>query len=201
MRLVDAGLTLFGSKGFHGVGVREICAEAQLTERYFYESFANREALFSAVYQHCVDMVRDRTDRALSESAPAPTPGGQLPTLARAGLGAFFHALRDEPRMPRILLIDVLTINPDVSAQSRVAVETFADLVGDLAGVMFPDLRRRGLEPNLIGTGLVGTTVFLAMRWAARGFDDSVETMVEHATLFYEGVARAALERDDPART
>src|SRR5690606_9237384 len=50
-QLLDAGLKCFGTVGFRAAGVRDICAEAQLTERYFYESFKNREALFLAVYE------------------------------------------------------------------------------------------------------------------------------------------------------
>lgn len=186
-KLVEAGLSLFGTRGFHGVGVRDLCAEAQLTERYFYESFRNREALFLAVYERCVDQVRAATDAALAE-----VEDSALPALARAGLRAFFTTLREEPRMARVLLIDVLTINPDVGEQSRLAVETFAALVAELAGSMFPDLLRRGLDPRLIGTGLIGATVFLAVRWASNGFGESIEAMVEHALCFYEGVALSA---------
>ena len=35
-RFVEAGLTVFGSRGYHSSTVRSICAEAGLTERYFY---------------------------------------------------------------------------------------------------------------------------------------------------------------------
>lgn len=191
--LLDAGLTLFGERGFHDVRVRDICAEAGLTERYFYESFKNREALFLAVYEGCVAEVRARTDAALAEVADA-----EIGVLARAGLRAFFEALRADPRMARVLLIDVLTINPDVGEQSRLAVASFADLVAELAGSMFPELMRRGLDPRLIGTGLIGATVFMAVRWAADGFEASVDAMVEHAARFYEGVTDARAPAQAP---
>ena len=35
-RLIEAGINAFGERGYHAVTVRELCAEAQLTERYFY---------------------------------------------------------------------------------------------------------------------------------------------------------------------
>lgn len=174
---------MFGTRGFHGVGVRDICAEAGLTERYLYESFANLEALFLAVYERCVAELRAATDQAM-----AAAEGQPLPELSRAGLRAFFQTVRDEPRMARVLLIDVLTINPDVSHQSRLAVQSFAEIVGALAAAMVPGLMRRGLDPRLIGTGLIGATVFLAMRWAADEFREPVDAMVAHAAAFYEGV-------------
>jgi len=45
-RLMEAGLQAYGTQGFFSVTVRDICIEAKLTERYFYESFKNSEALF-----------------------------------------------------------------------------------------------------------------------------------------------------------
>src|ERR1700742_1768346 len=51
LRLLEAGIEAYGTRGFHAVGVRDVCGLAKLTERYFYESFENREALFLAVYR------------------------------------------------------------------------------------------------------------------------------------------------------
>jgi hypothetical protein len=53
-KLLEAGLQCFGTHGFYKVTVREICAEAKLTERYFYESFKNTESLLVAVYQRLI---------------------------------------------------------------------------------------------------------------------------------------------------
>ena len=38
-RLIDAGLQLFGTRGIAAVGIVDVCAEAGLTKRYFYENF------------------------------------------------------------------------------------------------------------------------------------------------------------------
>src|SRR3954449_7388105 len=54
-KLLDAGLELFGTRGFATTGVKDICREARLTDRYFYESFANSEALFLAVFDRLTD--------------------------------------------------------------------------------------------------------------------------------------------------
>ena len=59
-RFMEAGFEAFGLRGYHSVTVREICAEARLTERYFYESFKDREALFSAIYERQVGVLRER---------------------------------------------------------------------------------------------------------------------------------------------
>src|SRR4029077_5184552 len=38
-KLLDAGLELFGTRGYATTGVKDVCREAGLTDRYFYESF------------------------------------------------------------------------------------------------------------------------------------------------------------------
>ena len=55
---VDAGLNLFGREGFRHVSVKRLCDEAGLTQRYFYESFADRSALLAGVYEDCVAFAR-----------------------------------------------------------------------------------------------------------------------------------------------
>jgi AcrR family transcriptional regulator len=176
-QLIEAGLRAFGARGFHEVGVRDICAEARLTERYFYESFPNREALFLAVYERGVDRVRETVMAALQGLPPDEMP--------RAGLRAFLSLLRDEPLWPRIILIDVLTIGADVGAQSILATQAFADLIGGMVATFYAD---PSLDPRLVATGLVGSTIFLTMRWASNGFQEPLEQVLDHCAVFYDAL-------------
>ena len=50
-RLLDAALRVYGTRGYHSTTVKAVCDAAGLTERYFYESFPNGEALFLALYR------------------------------------------------------------------------------------------------------------------------------------------------------
>lgn len=176
-QLIQAGLRAFGSRGFHEVGVRDICAEARLTERYFYESFDNREALFLAVYERGIDRVRDAVMNGI-----AGLPMEQMP---RAGLRAFLCLLRDEPLWPRVILIDVLTVGSVVGAQSILATQGFADLIGTVMESRFDS---RALDPKLVASGLVGSTVSLVMRWASNGFQEPLEYVLDHCAVFYESL-------------
>jgi len=186
-QLIEAGLEVFGARGFHGVRVRDICVQARLTERYFYESFENREALFLAVYDHAVARIREAILAAIAASPP------DVVQTARGGLRAFLETLRDEPRLARITLIDVLTVGEDVANQSRLASRSFADLVRDIVNHLYPKSDALGLESGLIANGLVGSTVYLAMQWAFNGFKKPLENVLDHCVLFYEAlVAHAA---------
>jgi AcrR family transcriptional regulator len=180
-QLVDAGIQVFGKLGFHGAGVREICAEAHLTERYFYESFENREALFMAVYEEGVNRLRAAILVAI---AAAGTP--ELAT--RPALRAYFQTLKDEPRLARIVLQDVLTVGADAGARSVRVTSSFADLIVTLIEAQFPDLAASGIDAKLVANGLVGATLFMAMQWSLGGFREPLERVLDHAVLIYDAV-------------
>ncbi len=48
--LIAAGIGLLGSPGGPSLTVRAVCRAAELTERYFYESFSDRDEYVAAVY-------------------------------------------------------------------------------------------------------------------------------------------------------
>ena len=49
-KLIEAGIATYGTQGFFSVTVKDVCNEAKLTERYFYESFKKSEELFQTVF-------------------------------------------------------------------------------------------------------------------------------------------------------
>ena len=49
-RLVAGAIAVYGERGYHQATVKAVCEAAGLTERYFYESFANSEALLIDSY-------------------------------------------------------------------------------------------------------------------------------------------------------
>ncbi|EUA51642.1 bacterial regulatory s, tetR family protein [Mycobacterium xenopi 3993] len=66
-RLIAAGVQLLGGEQGPAVTVRAVCRKAGLTERYFYESFSDRDEFVRAVYD-------DVCTRAMSTLASASTP-------------------------------------------------------------------------------------------------------------------------------
>src|SRR3954470_2296609 len=96
-KLLDAGLERFGTHGFAGTGVKDICREAGLTDRYFYESFNDGGALFLAVFDRLTEELFRAVAEAVVESGDDPER--QL----RDAIGTFVHALADDPRKQRVL--------------------------------------------------------------------------------------------------
>lgn len=100
-RLVQAAFEIWGDGGWAAVTMRGVCARAGLIDRYFYESFADRDALLAAVW----DQVRDETTEAIiavhAEMADAH-PLDLLRGVAKVAVTRFAA----EPRRARILFGD-----------------------------------------------------------------------------------------------
>jgi AcrR family transcriptional regulator len=170
------------------VRVRDICVEAKLTERYFYESFENLEQLFVAVYEAAVAHIRTAILGAVQIMGAVEPRSRTVHDLAEATLRAYLETLRNEPRLARILLVDVLTVGSDVANQSRLAVQSFAELIKDLLIELYPDFPKQDLDPNLIANGLVGSTVYLTMHWVFGGFREPLDQILKHCQIFYESI-------------
>lgn len=87
--LIAAGVKLLGGAGGPALTVRAVCREAELTERYFYECFADRDGFVRAVYD-------DVCARAMSALTSA--------TTAREAVERFVALMVDDPTRGRVLL-------------------------------------------------------------------------------------------------
>lgn len=181
-RLIEAGLEVFGSTGVSGATVKQLCGAAGLTERYFYESFANQPALFGAVYDHGVQRVRTAIVLALAEAPP------QAAALAEAAMTAFFEILRDEPALARVLLVEVYGCSYDLERLYQRGVLDFAQIAKELIDTHDLLAHNPMLDPELMSTAIVGATIHLALRWHLGGYVASVQTMVAHGMALLSAV-------------
>jgi AcrR family transcriptional regulator len=100
--LIAAGIGLLGSPGGPSLTVRAVCRAAGLTERYFYESFTDRDEYVAAVYDDVcaaamstlmdAQSMRDAVERFVALMIDDPARGRVLllapeaePVLARSG--------------------------------------------------------------------------------------------------------------------
>lgn len=160
---VEAGLELFGELGYPNVSVKRLCEHCGLTQRYFYESFADRSALLIAVYEHCVGIARAATVAAAADylGDPSGVPAADVPAASRATLGAFLGTLSHDPRMARVVLVEVVGVDPAVESTRLRAIHQWADLVLALAlGETAISARQR-----LAAVGLVGAVTQLLVDW------------------------------------
>lgn len=124
-RLIEAGIELFGTRGYAHSPVKAVCAEAGLTERYFYEAFEDREDLLAEIFDGLVSDTQARALAALENGPP-----GLFERLSR-GLEAFFTALTEDPRRARIQEIETVGVSERMETRRREALHSYARLITD----------------------------------------------------------------------
>ena len=140
--LVGAGVQLLGGEGGPAITVRAVCREAGLTERYFYESFADRDDFVRAVYD-------DVCTRAMSTWMSATTP--------REAVERFVALMVDDPVRGRVLLL-APAVEPVLVRSGAEWMPNFIDLLQGKLSVGDP------VRQNMIATSLIGglTALFTA---------------------------------------
>jgi AcrR family transcriptional regulator len=134
---------LLGGEGGPALTVRAVCRQAELTERYFYESFGDRDEFVRAVYD-------DVCTRAMSTLMSADTP--------RDAVERFVALMVDDPVRGRVLLL-APEVEPVLVRSGAEWMPGFIDLLQrKLTRISDPTVQ------NMVATGLIGalTALFTA---------------------------------------
>lgn len=181
-RLLAAAFDVFGIHGYKGATMRLICAQARLTERYFYECFSSVDEVFRAVHEQ---LTKELVVQIVT-SLPGD-PNGDPVALARGGLRVFFEYIKADPRRARILLIDAMSLgltNPQI-ANSRAS--WYAGLLEQRLKARYAHLPA-DLEVELVASGFLGLVIHTASVWAQHGFVTPVDSMVNHTAYGWAGL-------------
>jgi AcrR family transcriptional regulator len=173
-RLLDAGLELFGTRGIAAVGVGDVCAEAALTKRYFYESFASIEALAEAVFE-------DVRAGIMAQVAPAIMEGGAA--NARPAIDCYVRAVTEDPRVLRLLAFET---SEGPLARYRDSFATRAvEAWFSLAGPQTADRDRTRLRAY----AFVGASTQIGLAWANGELRLTIEELIDELVNLFESLA------------
>ena len=187
-KLLAAGLELFGTRGFAATGVKDLCREAGVTDRYFYESFSDSEALFLAVFDELTDdLFRSVAEAVVRGEADARS---QL----RSAISVFVGALADDPRKPRVIFTEAAAAGPSAAAHMRATLRRFAALVAATARTHLP-AATPDEEIQIVALSLVGLLERVIIEREEGALDIPVDSLVDHCVelnvKLLEAVARA----------
>ena len=133
--LVTAGVDLLGSADGPALTVRAVCRAAELTERYFYESFADRDEFVRAVYD-------DVCATAMATLTTADTP--------RDAVERFVALMVDDPARGRVLLV-APAVEPVLTRSGAEWMPSFIELLQrKLTRITDPAMAA------MVATGLIG---------------------------------------------
>ncbi|WP_305824176.1 TetR/AcrR family transcriptional regulator [Massilia brevitalea] len=167
-KLIAAAIAVYGKRGYRQATVKAVCEEAGLTERYFYESFANSEDLLITSY-------RTVTYKVFGDIAAAGQSAGRARgERARAMLRAYFGALQRDPQSARVFLVEIRGVSRAVDQAFDASLQAIGD---EIARHSAPG----AADDELLRAGVIGGVMHIALRWIDQGYQPPLDSVVETA--------------------
>jgi AcrR family transcriptional regulator len=187
-RLLAAALTVWADPRTRTT-MTAVCAEAGLTERYFYESFTGLEALLEAVMDGVAAEI-EVTSRTAAEAA-----GDDPVAQVRASVRAFVELLVDDPRKGRVAIVESVAVPALRRRRTELlrhlahesAVES-RKLLGSPGRGGSPG--RSSTEDEIGGLLFIGGMAELITAWLDGTLEASTDEIVEAASRALLGIYR-----------
>ncbi len=185
-QLIEAGVELFGTRGYASSSVKAICDEAGLTERYFYETFPDRKGLLIEIYKEVIE-------DAYARSAAAVAAAAGLEEEIREGLAAFSQAVCSDPRRARIQQIEAVGVSEELEERRREARSAFAEMIAQRCIEAGVDAEAAGLDIRVLALGLVGSVNETLVDYLSGRIDVDLDSLVDHQVAMFMGVTTMLL--------
>lgn len=183
-RLVTATVQLLAARGEGATTMTAICAEAGLTERYFYESFKGRDAALVAALDSVSDEIATVAVAAIEQTA------GTATARVHAALAALATWVDEHPDRAHVALVES-TAHPALRARRRELLGMFADLVATEAAELYGDAAWPADRARVQGLLYVaGLAELVAARLAGEVTLDA-DQLVEIGSESFERLARS----------
>jgi AcrR family transcriptional regulator len=121
-KLLDAGFALLTGEAARQVTIDAVCRASGLNKRYFYESFADLDALIAAVVD---EVAATLTTIGLGAARTAKEAGLATDLVARAAMTAVVTYLVGDPRRARLLFTERAD-NPRATAHRKSVIRGLA---------------------------------------------------------------------------
>jgi AcrR family transcriptional regulator len=181
-QLLEATLDLWGDPERPRVTMTGVCQRAQLTERYFYESFGHLDDALAAVLEQIADEIERTTVAALA------TAGGDPTDRVRASISAFVRILTDDPRKGRAAIVESAHVAATREHRERL-LRRFARLSAREARRLYGPEAWGEPEGAFAATMFVGGVALLVTSWLDGTLPATPEAIVEAATRNFVATA------------
>jgi AcrR family transcriptional regulator len=183
-RLIEAALDVLGSEGLAKTTMTAVCARAGLTERYFYESFRDRDELLVALFDR---FAAEMWHAALAALEPAPP---ELLARCRAAAAAIITPLTDDARLARAY-VEALG-SEALKARRLETVRAFAGLLAEQMRQLhgLPD-KRPAASLKLVTVVIIGGVSDAVTEWLDGRLELSRDQLVEECARLCVAAAEA----------
>lgn len=180
-RLVDATVAVLAG-GESRTTMTAICAQAGLTERYFYESFASRDDALVAALDAVSDEIAATAVRAVADASGDPA------ARVRAAIAAFVGLVVAEPDKGRVAVIES-TANPALRARRHLLLGGFADLMAREAAALYGDRAWPPDRARVHGLVFVAGFAELVASWLTDEGELTADELIAMASDLFVAVA------------
>lgn len=180
-RLLDAAFEVFGRRGYKETTMRLICAQARMTDRYFYEHFESLDDIFIQVRQRLAVELMAKITQVLMRPQTDPV------LMIRDALAAFFDYIKADPRRARVLLLDAMSFGLTSTEVAKTRLAWYANLIEARLRARYPKLPPH-LDFRLIAGGFLGHVTYVSTVWTLDNFSTPVEELVDHAAYAWMGL-------------
>lgn len=181
-RLIEAGIALFGERGYAATPIEAVCSQAKVSTRHFYEQFEGRESILHAVYDALV--------AALEGIVRASLTGSREPLAQRVAntIEATVHHMLADPRRGRILCIEAVGVSAGMERKRRATTHALARVIQRYARM----LAARGELPQrdyrLPAVAMVGMFNELVAEWLTEDTGLSAAEMAREAKILFRAM-------------
>ncbi|MBV9639086.1 MAG: TetR/AcrR family transcriptional regulator [Mycobacteriaceae bacterium] len=173
-RLIEAATEIWSESGWAAVTMRGVCSRASLNDRYFYEDFADRDALLVAVW----DSVRDELVTMVRTLLAENTERRPLEILGK-GTSIVVERISGAPGRAQILLghhAGSAVLENRRGSMLQLATELIVVAAGPY---LKPDADQAGLRIDTLLC--IGGFVELISAWQAGLIDADAQLVIDHA--------------------
>ncbi len=182
-QLIEAGIELFGTRGYAATSVKAVCDEAGLTERYFYEAFPDREGLLIAIYDILIEDAAAATLKAMDEAEPGLRQG------MKAALMGFATQVTSDPRKARIQEIEVIGVSATLEERRRNAIHAFASMIAMKTKEFGGQERDGPVRLDVVALGMVGAVNEQLIDYVLGYLEISLEDLVANQIAMFQALA------------
>jgi AcrR family transcriptional regulator len=152
-----------------------VCAEAGLTERYFYESFSGLDEALRAV----LDAIAEEIER--TTTAAAETAGEDPVARTRATMAAFVDLIAGDPRKGRVAIVEAGAM-PELRRRRTELLRHFAHRTAEEARAWLDLPERSATEDEQAGLLFIGGMAELITAWLEGAIAAEPADIVESAS-------------------
>jgi AcrR family transcriptional regulator len=161
-RIVAAALEAFGAMGYDGTGLERIAETAGVTRAVLYDHFASKKALY-------LDVLAEQSGVFLGHVGASITGEGSPEQRMRTTMDAVLSYAERYPHAWRLLFGPVRCGDAEIVAAHDTSHATRVEVV---AGLLGPDARQIGVDPDSVQMRIMVEMLIAAIRGAVDWWQD-----------------------------